>query len=210
MGGKRELQQKQSSPKKLLLPILIIILCGAAVAAAVWKWNGGTVLGSSKNEGSDTNSVGAQAVLESPTAEAETVVPEEMKEPTVVITDKKQASYEEWLAAGMVVAVSMEYPEFELKGIYLTGETDLADKLTSGGAYVVFDVDGTEQAVYGFPLDEERTEKGTIDLYTMDLGFAAFEPVEVQSIDTAACWQVGMDDLEELIAQSLLVSLYER
>ena len=108
MGGKRDLQQKQSSPKKLLLPILIIILCGAAVAAAVWKWNGGTVLGSSKNEGSDTNSVGAQAVLESPTAEAETVVPEEMKEPTVVITDKKQASYEESLAAGMMVAVSME------------------------------------------------------------------------------------------------------
>lgn len=187
MGKEYDQNQKRQRWKKVSLLILIVILCGVAVAVAV----------------------GTQAVLKSPAVETEMDAPAEMKKPTVVITDKNEASYEEWLAAGMVVAVSMEYPEFELREVYLTGETDLADKQNSGGAYVVFDLDGTERAVYGFPLDEERTEEGTTDLYTMDLGFAAFEPVEVQSIDTVACRQVGMENLEKLIEQSLLVSLYE-
>lgn len=226
MGKGRYAKQKRQPWKVLVLLILIVILCGAAVGITVWKWNNGIALGNSTNESSgtnsetsydtntsttdaNTNSDNTQPVSESTTGETLMVVQEEEAGPTVVITDKKQASYEEWLAAGTVVAVSIEYPTFDLKGIYLTGETALTDKQNSSGVYVVFDADGMEQAVHAFPLDKERTEAGTTDLYTMDLGFAAFEPVEVQSIDTAAYRQVGIEDLQELIAQSLLVSLYE-
>lgn len=238
MGKGRYAKQKRQPWKVLVLLILIVILCVAAVGITVWKWNNGIALGNSTNESSgtnsetssetssdtssetssdtntsttdaNTNSDNTQPVSESTTGETLMVVQEEEAGPTVVITDKKQASYEEWLAAGTVVAVSIEYPTFDLKGIYLTGETALTDKQNSSGVYVVFDADGMEQAVHAFPLDKERTEAGTTDLYTMDLGFAAFEPVEVQSIDTAAYRQVGIEDLQELIAQSLLVSLYE-
>ena len=127
----------------------------------------------------------------------------------IEIVEKSDASYERWLAAGMVTAVSMQYPDFEIEGIYLTGETDPADKMQSGGAYVIFTADGTETAVQSTPLEAERTDAGTTDLYTRDLGFATFDVVDPAQIDTGACVAVSMDELEELISQSLLVSLYE-
>lgn len=127
----------------------------------------------------------------------------------VEIVEKSDASYERWLAAGIVTAVSMQYPDFEIEGIYLTGETDSADRMQSGGAYVIFTADGTETAVQSMPLEAERTDAGTTDLYTRDLGFATFDVVDPAQIDTGSCVEVSMDELEELISQSLLVSLYE-
>ena len=204
MGKRLDVGKKQHSQRKPLLLVLIVLLCALAVAAAVWKWGGNTAPEDDATKAPvDTSSDGTQDVLETPATQSGT------EKPPVVIADKKQATYEEWLAAGMVVAISMEYPEFELKEIDLTGETALPDKQTSSGVYVVFVAEGTEQAVHGFSLEAERTEKGTVDLYTKELGFSAFDLTDPESIDTAACRQVEIGDLDELIGQSLLVSLYE-
>lgn len=193
MAKGRHLTKKQRSIWKSLLIALLAVLCLTIIAAVVWKI-GSTV----DNPGSEES-----AQTDQETSDTETGAPD------LVLTNRAEASYEEWLAAGMVVSVSMLYPEFDLKGIYLTGETELADKQTSNGAYVVFEVEGTQRAVYSFPLKAERTESGTTDLYTKDLGFSAFEQVDLERIDVATCRRVTMEDLDELIQQSILVSLYE-
>lgn len=68
---------------------------------------------------------------------------------------------------------------------------------------------GEKIAIHSKPLDEERTEAGTKDLYTENLGFASFDEVDVDSIDKDECVTVEMDELSELISQSVLVSVYE-
>ena len=172
----------------LLAAVLIIII--AIIVFAILKFSG------ENDTGSDSSVNG--------TIEDETEESHQME-----IVEKSDASYERWLAAGIVTAVSMQYPDFEIEGIYLTGETDSADRMQSGGAYVIFTADGTETAVQSMPLEAERTDAGTTDLYTRDLGFATFDVVDPAQIDTGSCVEVRMDELEELISQSLLVSLYE-
>lgn len=128
---------------------------------------------------------------------------------TVEIIKKADASYEKWLSAAMVLGISMQYEDFAIDKIYLTGETDTASKGDSQGAYVVFIVNDEKVVLESRPLDAERTDAGTIDLYTKDLGFATFDTVSVDSIDRESYQEITMDDLKELISQSLLVSLYE-
>ncbi|MEI3218836.1 MAG: hypothetical protein V8S08_03360 [Lachnoclostridium sp.] len=62
----------------------------------------------------------------------------------VEIMEEEKASYERWLAAGMVTAISMEYQEFEIEGIYLASETELNRFKDSQGAYVIFTSGGVE------------------------------------------------------------------
>lgn len=125
------------------------------------------------------------------------------------VIKRKEASYEEWLAAGMVTAISMRYPEFELEGIYLTAKTELSEKEESNGVYVIFYNDEMKMAIYSKPLAEERNESGTIDLYTKDLGFATFDEVSANEIQIVEYIDLQQEDLKDLIKQSLLVSLYE-
>lgn len=125
------------------------------------------------------------------------------------IIEKQDASYERWLAAGMVTAVSMQYPDFEIQHIYLASENDIGDKMESEGAYVLCMSDGKQICIYSEPLEEERSDKGTIDLYTKDLSFATFEETDVDESALEQYTEVSMDDLSELISQSMLVSLYE-
>lgn len=148
------------------------------------------------NTGSDSSANGAAEDKTEESYQMETV-------------EKADASYERWLAAGMVTAISMQYPDFSIEGIYLSGETELSDKFESAGAYVVFTADGEETAVQSMPLEAERTDAGTTDLYTRDLGFATFDVIDSSQIDTGSCEQIEMNDLTDLISQSLLVSLYE-
>lgn len=152
---------------------------------------------------SDENNIGSDSSANG------TIEDETEESYQIEIVETSDASYERWLAAGMVTAVSMQHPDFEIEGIYLTGETDPADKMQSGGAYVIFTAEGTETAVQSTPLEAERTDAGTTDLYTRDLGFATFDVVDPAQVDTGSCVAVSMDELEELISQSLLVSLYE-
>ena len=133
----------------------------------------------------------------------------EPEAPNVEIIERADASYERWLAAGMVTAISMQYPAFEINGIYLASETEMSDKISSAGATVVFSSSGESYAVQSRPLSDERTETGTIDLYTKDLGFATFDPIDPASVDSTDKIQGEIEGLEELIAQSILVSLYE-
>lgn len=127
----------------------------------------------------------------------------------VEYTEKAEASYEEWLAAAQVVAVSMRYKEFDISHIYLTSETRLSQKEKSTGVYVEFLSGGEKIRICSKPLAKEREEQGTVDLYTKDLGFATFDQVNPEEIHTEGWKEVQMKDLETLISQSMLVSIYE-
>lgn len=126
----------------------------------------------------------------------------------VTIPQMKEASYERWLCAGMVVGLSMEYPDFTPQAIYVTGETALEDRMSSGGAVILFTSGGRELALRSVPLEEGRKTPGTMDLSTHTLGFATFDVVTADSVNTAGMEKVALEDLTELIEQSLLVSLY--
>ena len=133
---------------------------------------------------------------------------EPVTQPPVTIPQMKEASYEQWLSASMVVGLSMSYPDFQLQGIYVAGETALEDKMSSGGAVIRFTSGGKELALRSTPLEAERDTAGTIDLSTQTLGFATFDVVDASAVNTAAMTEVALEDLGELIEQSLLVSLY--
>lgn len=129
-------------------------------------------------------------------------------QPPVEIVQRADAEYESWLAAAMLMGISMEYPDFELTGIYVASGTSLEDKMNSQGAYILFTSGGEAMAVHSVPTNGERSAAGTRDLSTETLGFATFDSVDPASVDTKSMKQLAVEDLSELIAQSLLVSVY--
>lgn len=122
---------------------------------------------------------------------------------------KEDATYERWLAAAMTIGISMQYPDFAIKDIYLTGRTALSGKAGSEGVYITFTSAGSTYMVCSEPLEAERENAGTIDLYSMDLGFNTFDLAEADRVDVDSMEKVALEDLSKLIEQSLLVSLYE-
>lgn len=131
------------------------------------------------------------------------------EEPPIEVTERIEATYEEWLAASMVVAMSLHYGDFEISEIYLTGETDLLKKQESTGCFIVFAAEGTQIILQSKPLAEERTEAGTFDLHANNIGFATFDRIDSVLGSVEKYKQITVTELEELIAQSLLVTVYE-
>lgn len=129
--------------------------------------------------------------------------------PPVQIIQRADAEYEKWLAATMIVCVSMEYPDFQLEGVYAASATALEDAMNSQGAYILFTSGGQKLAIHSKPLSEERTAAGTKDISSQTLGFASYDLVSAASVDTAALTQIKLEELGELISQSVLVTIYE-
>lgn len=126
----------------------------------------------------------------------------------VILENRVDAEYERWLASAMVLALSMEYPDFELTGIYAASATALDQRADSSGAYIFFRSGGTDMAVESLPLAAERTETGTRDISAMALGFASFDEVSPADVPLDTMTELTMEALEETLSQSLLVSLY--
>lgn len=120
----------------------------------------------------------------------------------------EKASYENWLAAAMVVGLSMEYPDFEISGIYTATETELKDRKNSDGVFIFFKT-GTETLVlHSGYLAGERAAAGTRDISSQVLGFASFDLVESVDVSTEGMRQIRLEELSKLISQSLLISIY--
>lgn len=119
-------------------------------------------------------------------------------------------TYEQWLAAGMVMIVPLEYPDFEDLQIYAPGETKLADKQQSAGIYLQFTSDGEQVILHVTPLEAERTQQGTRDLSTTQTGFAAIDVVSGEKPDFASMKQLTLESLSEHIQQVMLPAVYQR
>ena len=142
----------------------------------------------------------------------ETKAPQEnvVPQPTVVIVQQADAEYEKWLAATMVMCVSMEYPDFELEAIYAASATALENKFDSQGAYIVFTAGGSRICIHSKALEAERTAPGTKDISSETIGYATFDQLDPNSVDFSSFEKIDLEDLTELFVQSLLVSIYAR
>ena len=124
------------------------------------------------------------------------------------VVQQVTVEYEKWLASALVLGVSVEYPDFELVDICTETCKELTDSHSSKGVYILFKSDGTDMAVYGVPLEQERTASGTIDIGTMNMGLATFDVVDINQISKAECISYTMEDLEDTISQTMQLSLY--
>ena len=135
-------------------------------------------------------------------------VSEERTQPTVEIIQRTEAEYEKWLSATVLMCVSIEYPDFEIEGVYSDSATALDDKFSSDGVYIIFSSGGERLAIHSKALEDERTEPGTVDISSEIIDFATFDCIDPALVDTSSMEQINLEDLNEMIAQSLLVSIY--
>lgn len=142
------------------------------------------------------------------TAPAQSVPEETVPQSTIQVTEQIPGNYEQWLAAAMVMGVSLEYPDFSELELYAASDTELAAKAESQGVYLRFISGGETVLLHGTPLAQERTEAGTRDIYSMQAGFSALTEVDAASVDLSSMEVYTMDSLADYIQQSLLVSVY--
>ena len=175
--------------------------------------DGTDAIGSTEDASDETTPSGSAATDPEETQNpGETKAPQEnvVPQPTVVIVQQADAEYEKWLAAAMVMCVSMEYPDFELEAIYAASATALDNKFDSQGAYIVFTAGGNRICIHSNALEAERTAPGTKDISSETIGYATFDQLDPNSVDFSSFEKINLEDLTELFAQSLLVSIYAR
>lgn len=184
--------QKKTSPIGIILAVAVALAIAMLVYFSVSKFN---MPNEEKPETmSDTDS---QEQNQEP-----------VTQPTVVTIQRAEAEYEKWLAAAQIVCVSMEYPDFQLEGIYAASSTSMEGKFSSDGAYIIFTSGGSRIAIHSMALEGERADAGTVDISTEAIGYATFDKVDLDSVDVSAMEELALEDLSELISQSLLVSIY--
>ena len=198
-----------------VIALLLAVLATGLVIVCCFGW------GQDQREaGSDSDNVEnsqSQSSMENVGAESTKTPSSESTAPSASSTTETQdnetvqrveAEYEKWLASALVIGVSIEYPEFELVGIYTETCTELQDSQLSKGVYVLFRNGGSDFAVYGMPLEQERTTPGTIDVGSMNMGLATFDVVDPDNIVVDGLRTYTMKDLEKTISQTMQLSLY--
>ncbi len=147
-----------------------------------------------------------------PEQETEDTQPEDVTTPTrepVEVVQRMDSSYEKFLAAGVLLGLSMQYPDFQLEELCFKEEHDFEDKMESGGVYAFFQSGGESLCIHAKPLAETRTEKGTCDLQETTLGYATFDLVNVRVSDLTGYISVMDEDLTEQINQLYLLTIME-
>ena len=118
--------------------------------------------------------------------------------------------YEDWLASAMIIGISMQYSDYEFLSIYTASETPVAAHGSSKGAYVIFMGDGEKLALRATPLDGERADRGTMDLYVPAIGYATYELIDPEAVPKDSLKERTFADLQDLIVASTQVSIIER
>lgn len=186
---KRERKKRRNKKiRKIAIIALVIILIALVALLAV------LVIKDMGKKGTDTT---------------ESSVEEQAPEAKYVEYDRVDAPYEHWLAAAVVTGISMDYPDFELEGIYAAGETELEQAGSSEGVYVIFTSNGERKGIRAVHLDGPRTaEAGTKDITSDVIGYASYEEVSPDSMDVSGYQTVEIEDLNTLIGQSERVTVY--
>lgn len=137
--------------------------------------------------------------------------PEETKLPGVLVTVPDiEGTYEQWLAAAMYYIPFMDYPEYTVVGLYTRTSTALEKKMDSDGVYMLLSNGVEELLFHSAPLADHRTEKGTTDLHTAQLGYATFDRVDAKTVDLAAMISLDPESLAEMMSYTGLPGLYSR
>ena len=215
---------KRGKNKKVFLIVIGIAVIVVIAVAALWIRRGDMAVspGNSENisaeqeETADNGGEAESAETDNNSEEtAEDATPEDISageentgSTNQELEDRATAPYEYWLSAAILTGISIEYPTFEPGEFYVSGETELSDSTSSSGIYVTFYVDGQEKCIYGAPLEAERSDVGTKDIYSDVIGFARFDEVSTSEIPGNFS-PVDIANINELIEQSVTVALYE-
>lgn len=205
------MKKNKSNKFKIIAAVCIVLSLTVIIAAVVLTQNDSQKTSDGKNaatEGSASEKKKDQTVEKSEENDEETTESGKSADAEQVLIERVEASYEEWLASAALIGMTMQYPDFEQEEIYLASETELDDHSKSKGVYIIFESEGEKIALSVQPLDEERSEAGTNDLYTSDLGYATFDEIKAKDVKTKKMTKVEVDDLTEEIEQSILVTIY--
>ena len=85
--------------------------------------------------------------------------------------------YEKYLAALSMYALVLEYPDFQLDTIYAASFVPMENKAQSKGIYMTFESGGMQLVAHLYPIEAERTESGARNVYSPEVGYAAFDIV---------------------------------
>lgn len=130
--------------------------------------------------------------------------------PHVEEYERMDADYEQWLAASVITCISMNSPDFELEEVYASTRTAPDNKMESQGIYVIYRSGEESKCIQAKPLEHGRTgQAGTKDVYSELTGYASFDEVSADVIDTSLWHNVDVQDINTLIEQSERVTLYE-
>lgn len=187
MSSRKRKKKTRYDKKRKLWPVIAAVIVVLALAAAVVIY---AMTGSPSSDGSQGNASS-----------------DEVPEVDLELENRVEAPYEHWLSAAVLTGISIEYPSFEPGGFYTAGETTIEDKTSSAGVYVIFSADGEEKCIRSTPLEAERSDAGTKDIYSETIGFATFEEVDVSEIPEGFS-AVDIDNIDELITQSTRVAVY--
>lgn len=212
MSSRRKKRRRNKTNYKIIICIVLGVLLCAGIVVAVLLGTGrlespADIFGNAESVESTGGAGGETEQGEGQDSSVEGS--ENAGNNSIGTVEKAEASYERWLAAAMMVSLPFNYSDVEIQHIYYVSEHEMEDKMESEGVYMVFTSEGDTHCIYCKPLSEQRTESGTCDLYTEDLGFASYEEVDVNSISVDDYQEIDEDSLSELASQSLLVSLYE-
>lgn len=127
----------------------------------------------------------------------------------VVEVEKEIATFEQWLASAMLIALTLYEEDVQVEKILCNSECTIEDKFESAGVYIFYKTNGEDACIYANALEEERDFEGKVDLHTSELGFTSFDKVEINQNELNEWNEIEMDMLDSLIEQSLLVSIYE-
>ena len=120
--------------------------------------------------------------------------------------EQVEAPYEHWLAAAVVTSISMDYPDFELQKIYLSGETALEQYMESEGVCVSFITSGEEKYIHSKPIEKLRDEEGTFDIFAEYIGYATYD--EMENVDFEQYQESNIDNMGVLIEQLVRVTKF--
>lgn len=198
------MENNKSKKVKIIAAVCIVLILAVIIALVVTQKDSKKTSG---GENVTTEESGSEKKT-SEESDEEIIESEESAETEQVLIERVEASYEEWLASAALIGMTMQYPDFEQEEIYLASETELDDHSKSKGVYIIFEIEGEKRALSVQPLNEERSEAGTNDLYTSDLGYATFDEIKAKDVKTKEMTKVEVDDLTEEIEQSILVTIY--
>lgn len=138
--------------------------------------------------------------------------PEDVTEPTevgLIVTQLTEDCYERLLAAGVLIGLSMNYPDFELEELCYKEETSLSDKMSSDGVYAFFQSGGESLCIHAAPLSGPRSEQGTCDLQETTLGYASFDRCYMSYSELEGYVSLMDQDLSQQINQLYLLTIIE-
>lgn len=131
-------------------------------------------------------------------------------EPTqaeLILNQLTEDSYERLLAAGVLMGLSIEYPDFQLEELCYKEEHDLNHKMDSDGVYAFFQSGGESLCIHARPLTDTRNEKGLSDLQETNLGYATFDLVIKDASEMTGYTSLMDVDLSEQISQLYLLTI---